>query len=64
MTVKLNTRISNRNIIIIIIIIIIVVVVLKGLGLLAYSGSEFIFLKLMNLFRQLVGLLGRGINPT
>jgi hypothetical protein len=33
--------------------------VFQGLGPLVCSGSEFIFLKLMNLFGQLVGLLGR-----
>jgi hypothetical protein len=37
----------------------VVVVVFQGLGLLACSGFKF-FLKLMNLFGQLVGLLGRG----
>jgi hypothetical protein len=42
----------------------ITILIFQGLGLLAYSGSEFIFLKLMNLFGQLVGLLGRGISPT
>jgi hypothetical protein len=48
----------------IIIVVVVVVVVFQGLGLLACSGSEFIYLKLMNLFGQLVGLLGRGISPT
>jgi hypothetical protein len=43
-------NITVITIIMIIMITIIVVVVFQGLGLLAYSGSEFIFLKLMNLF--------------
>jgi hypothetical protein len=37
---------------------------LQGLGLLACFGSELIFLKLMSLFRHLVGLLGRVIGLT
>jgi hypothetical protein len=41
-----------------------IITVFQGLGLLACSGSEFIFLKLMNLFGQLVGLFRRGIFPT
>jgi hypothetical protein len=41
-----------------------IIIIFQGLGLLACSGSEFIFLKLMNLFGQLAGLLGRGISPT
>jgi hypothetical protein len=38
------------------IIIIVIIVIFQGLGLLAYSSSELIFLKLINLFRHLVGL--------
>jgi hypothetical protein len=43
---------------------IIIISFFQRLGLLACSGSEFIFLKLMYLFGQLVGLLGGGISPT
>jgi hypothetical protein len=43
---------------------IIIVVVFQGIGLLACSGSEFYFLKLMNLFRQMLGLLGWGIGSS
>jgi hypothetical protein len=41
-----------------------IVVVFQGLVLLACSGFRIFFPKLTNLFRQLVGLLGRGIGPT
>jgi hypothetical protein len=54
----------REYIIIIIIVVVVVVVVFQELGLLACSGTELIFLKLMNLFRQLVELLGRGIGQT
>jgi hypothetical protein len=43
---------------------IIIIIVYLGLSLLACAGSEFTFQKLMNLFEQLVGVLGRGISLT
>jgi hypothetical protein len=47
--------------IVIIIVVVVVVVVVVFLGLFRF---RIYFLKFMNLFRQLVGLLGGGISPT
>jgi hypothetical protein len=42
---------------------IIVIIIFQGLGLLACSSFRIYFLKLMNLFGQLVGLLGWATGP-
>jgi len=41
-----------------------IIIVFQGLGLLTCSVQNLFSVKRMNLFGQLVGLLGRGINPT